>query len=160
MDTNLFSALNDIDNNDQEDINKRNINPPNRSIYKSPHNEWNCIKKKNRKYNKNKQNINKNIYIENSNTEELGNNKELNNKWKVWVHINNNNDWTLDSYNNIYTINTIGEFWRYFNNFHLLDKINNQYFIMRDHITPIWEDINNRDGGICSIKIDYYTKLI
>ena len=30
---------------------------------------------------------------------------------------------------------------------------------MRDHITPIWEDINNRDGGICSIKIDYYTKI-
>ena len=29
---------------------------------------------------------------------------------------------------------------------------------MRDHITPIWEDINNRNGGICSIKIDYYTK--
>ena len=37
MDTNLFSALNDIDNNDQEDINNKNINPPNRSIYKSPH---------------------------------------------------------------------------------------------------------------------------
>jgi len=162
MDTNLFSALNDIDNNDQEDINNKNANPPIKSIYKSPHNEWNCIKKKNKKFNKNKPNIknsNKEMYDENSNSEEIGNNKELNNKWNVWVHENSTNDWTLDSYDNIYTIDTIGKFWRYFNNFHLLDKINNQYFIMRDFITPIWEDINNREGGICSIKIDYYTKI-
>lgn len=90
--------------------------------------------------------------------EAMGDNKTLNSKWTVSVHNNDNDDWTIDSYDHIYDFDTIGSFWRFFNNFHLLDKISNDIFIMRDGITPIWEDLNNRSGGICSLKIDYHVK--
>ena len=29
---------------------------------------------------------------------------------------------------------------------------------MRNKIKPIWEDNNNRNGGICSLKIDCYDR--
>ena len=89
---------------------------------------------------------------------EMGDDKLLNSVWYVWLHSNAETDWSLESYKNIYTIDSIGNFWRFFNNFHLLDKLNNNFFIMRNHVTPIWEDVNNRSGGICSIKIDFYNK--
>ena len=78
----------------------------------------------------------------------------LNSPWTVWIHMNNSTEWTESSYINIFTINNMNTFWLFFNNFHRLDKENNHFFIMRDKIKPIWEDNSNRDGGICSIKID------
>lgn len=85
-----------------------------------------------------------------------GDNMLLNSKWYIWKHNNNTSDWTINSYEKIFEINSIGSFWRFFNNFNLLDKISYQYFIMREGIMPIWEDVNNKNGGICSIKIDYF----
>jgi hypothetical protein len=99
----------------------------------------------------------KELYIENNDTNNiLGNNLFLNSQWTVWVHKSDCPIWTEHSYTNIYLINNIGSFWRFFNNFHLLDKVKNQLFIMRNKIKPIWEDNDNRNGGICSIKIDCY----
>ena len=86
-----------------------------------------------------------------------GEDKQLNSKWNVSLH-NVDKNWDLESYDDIFNFDTIGGFWKFFNNFHLLDKIKNHVFIMRDGITPIWEDVNNRNGGICSFKIDYLSK--
>lgn len=77
---------------------------------------------------------------------------EFNNKWVLWCHVNKN-DWTLKSYAEKYTIQNIEEFWALFNN---LDKLNlgsNYYFLMREGITPIWEDPQNKTGGSWSFKI-------
>ncbi len=105
------------------------------------------------------ENENKQLYIETiDNANDLGNNMFLNSPWTVWVHKSDCQVWTEDSYTNIYVINSLGSFWRFFNNFHLLDKVRNQLFIMRNKVKPIWEDNENRNGGICSIKLDCYSK--
>jgi len=97
---------------------------------------------------------NKVIYDESVDYGDIGNDKKLNSYWTVWVHRLNCNDWTIAGYQKIYQINSIGSFWRFFNNFQLINTYTNQIFIMREEIAPIWEDVNNKFGGICSIKID------
>ncbi len=101
---------------------------------------------------------NKQIYDENKSYGEIGNDKKLNSYWTVWVHKINSTDWTLSGYQKIYVINSIGSFWRFFNNFQLYNTYQNQIFIMREEVAPIWEDVNNKFGGICSIKIDSIQK--
>jgi hypothetical protein len=96
---------------------------------------------------------------QNENTNDVyGKNSYLNSQWTVWVHRNDCDDWTVDSYKNIHLIDSIGTFWEFFNNFHKINKEENQYFIMRNKIKPIWEDNNNRSGGICSLKMDCYDR--
>lgn len=83
-----------------------------------------------------------------------GDDMKLNSSWTVWIHENDNPNWDLKSYQDIYTINSIGSMWRFLSVFDNLNKNVRQYFIMRDGITPIWEDNNNKQGAICSIMID------
>lgn len=90
--------------------------------------------------------------------EEMGNNIYFNSKWNLYFHNNNNPSWKTKDYELIDSYHSIGEFWRIFNNYHFLDKMNNQVYIMRDGIMPIWEDINNRGGGIYSLKIKFMDK--
>lgn len=89
-----------------------------------------------------------------SNIELKGDNMGLNSKWTVWIHENSNDNWGLESYESIYTITNVGNMWRFLSVFDNLDKNIRQYYIMRDGITPIWEDINNKTGAICSIMIE------
>lgn len=96
----------------------------------------------------------KRLYDDNAENNEMGNDLKLNSHWTVWVHKSDNPDWTLHGYQKRYIINNIGSFWRFFNNFQFYDCYKNQLFIMRGEIAPIWEDINNKFGGICSIKVD------
>jgi hypothetical protein len=96
----------------------------------------------------------KQIYDETKTYENIGNELKLNSYWTVWVHKADNIDWTLQSYQKRYVINSLGSFWRFFNNFQFYDCYKNQLFIMRGEIAPIWEDVNNKFGGICSIKVD------
>jgi len=83
-----------------------------------------------------------------------GDQMALNTQWTVWIHNNTNPDWDIGSYEHIYQINNIGSMWRFISVFGNLDKGTRQYYIMRDGITPIWEDNNNKHGAICSIMID------
>jgi hypothetical protein len=89
---------------------------------------------------------------------DYGDNLFLNTQYTVWVHRNDCNDWTESSYKSVYVIDSIGTFWKFFNNFHMLNKEENQFFIMKDKIKPIWEDNNNRIGGCYSMKLDCYDK--
>ena len=80
-------------------------------------------------------------------------NLKLNSIWSIWYHHQKNN-WKLDSYKNIFTFKNIKDFWNFNNNLNLIGGINTQhYFMMRNDITPIWEDPNNKNGGCWSIKI-------
>lgn len=105
-----------------------------------------------------KESIAKNIPEPNELDDKLGNNCYLNTPWTVWVHKNDCQDWTEAGFKCIYVIDTISSFWKFFNNIHNLNKEDNQFFIMRNKIKPIWEDNNNRTGGICSLKMDCYAR--
>lgn len=88
----------------------------------------------------------------------IGKNKYLNSRWTVWVHRNDCPDWTVNGYQFIWTIDSLSSFWRFFNNFQKINKEENQFFIMRDKIKPIYEDNHNRKGGRCSLKLDCYDR--
>jgi hypothetical protein len=112
---------------------------------------------KNNKNNNSKPIIKKEIKTEYTD-EEMGNSKFLNSSWTVWVHSVECTKWTEDSYEFIFTIDSIGSFWRFFDNFHKLNKSKYHFFIMRDKIKPVWEDNYNRNGGICSYKANLHNK--
>lgn len=114
---------------------------------------WNIIKQK-KEFDNNT--MKKEIYDEKKEYNvDLGNDKKLNSHWTVWIHKSPpSDDWTLASYEKKYVISSIGSFWRFFNNFISIDRYNNHIYIMREDIAPIWEDVNNKFGGITSIKVD------
>lgn len=73
--------------------------------------------------------------------------------WSVWIHKNSSNDWSLNSYHKVMTIHTIADFWRFINNFDKINYMEYQFFIMRNNITPTWEDPENKNGGAASLII-------
>jgi hypothetical protein len=75
-------------------------------------------------------------------------------KWTMWAHSIKNRNWTIDSYYNLFTISTIQDFWRIFNNLQYLGFWNWHLYFMSEGIYPLWEDPHNRDGGIFSFKIE------
>jgi hypothetical protein len=87
------------------------------------------------------------------------NDVKLNSKWVLWAHDIDDTDWSTKSYKRVYTINTINDFWKLFNNFNKMGLKFMHYYIMRDDIIPTWEDLNNRYGGICSIKLELKNSL-
>jgi translation initiation factor 4E len=80
-------------------------------------------------------------------------NDVLNSPWNIWYH-QSLDDWTINGYKKLFTINTIADFWNFHNNVDCLGGITNMhFFMMRDNITPIWEDLSNRNGGNWSILV-------
>jgi len=74
-------------------------------------------------------------------------------KWNLWAHLPQDPDWTVKSYKKIYQFKTIEEAIAIIE---LLpaDLVKNcMLFIMRDGITPMWEDQKNRNGGCFSYKV-------
>ena len=79
---------------------------------------------------------------------------ELSKSYNFYYHAPENNDYSLESYNEILSFNSLEEFW-------VLDKFirkdmieNGMFFIMADPILPIWEDVKNINGGCVSWKVD------
>jgi len=77
----------------------------------------------------------------------------LNRKWILWSHLPQNPDWTLKSYNQICSLNTLEDVVAVLNIIpdNLLTSC--MIFIMREGITPLWEDVKNRDGGCFKYRI-------
>lgn len=88
-------------------------------------------------------------------TKDLDDNKlKLNSIWRLWSHETQKGGWDLKSYTNILTIDNIPDFFGVFNNIQLLGGINaKDFFLFRDGISPLWEDPENRNGGIGSIQV-------
>lgn len=79
---------------------------------------------------------------------------KLKNIWNIWYH-HILNDWSLTGYNKIYTISNIKDFWDFYNNINLIKELNNLHlYFMRNDVTPIWEDNNNKNGGAWSILVN------
>ena len=82
---------------------------------------------------------------------------KFNNKWNLWYHHEKDN-WELSGFKKIFTIENVNQFWTLFNNWNELGGINyKHFFIMKNEITPIWEDPKNIDGGCWSFKVNYQT---
>lgn len=79
---------------------------------------------------------------------------QLMDKWILWAHLPHDTDWSLSSYKNIITLETIEEALMLFENFPEVMVVNCMLFLMRKNIQPIWEDQDNRSGGCFSYKIN------
>ena len=87
--------------------------------------------------------------MENKNLSKL----KLNSEWNIWYHYNKS-CWKLTDYKKIFKIKTIQDYWDFHKNLDLIGDINSQhFFMMRDDITPLWEDDKNKIGGSWSIKL-------
>ena len=80
----------------------------------------------------------------------MDNKYQLYNSWTLYFHEVNNDDWSLESYHNIVKINNLEEYFK------LINTIPNitagMFFLMKDDIKPMYEDINNKNGICLSIK--------
>ena len=91
---------------------------------------------------------------------------KLNNHWKLWFHKMDLNDWNIESYQEIYKIDTLENAIILFESISNLIITNSMLFFMKNNITPLWENEKNIDGGSFSYKIsneiivNIYKKLI
>lgn len=73
--------------------------------------------------------------------------------WNIWYHHEKDN-WKLSGYKQIYNINDTNSFWKFYNNWDKVGGVlNKHFFLMREDVTPIWEDPKNINGGCWSFKI-------
>lgn len=78
--------------------------------------------------------------------------KILNDTWSLYFHDPYNESWTRESYIHVCSISTVLEYVELENQLKpFIQK--GMFFIMRDHVFPLWDDENNKDGGVFSIKI-------
>ena len=76
----------------------------------------------------------------------------FNNNYTLWFHDVKSNNWTIDSYDKLYTIKNNYDIIinkLHFTNNHLLKGM----FFMKNDIEPIWENEENCKGGYISYKI-------
>lgn len=78
----------------------------------------------------------------------------LNDKWNLYYHLPQDKSWDLASYKSVMTSIDSAEKIIALNEAFPDNIIRNcMLFIMRDGITPMWEDPQNRNGGCFSFKI-------
>jgi hypothetical protein len=77
----------------------------------------------------------------------------LSDKWTLWAHLPHNTDWSLKSYIPIYTFTTVEETIAVIGSLPPILVENCMLFIMKQGISPMWEDPKNRDGGCFSYKV-------
>jgi hypothetical protein len=78
---------------------------------------------------------------------------KLSDKWCLWAHLPHDTDWSLKSYKQIFTMDTIEETIAITETLPEAIVKNCMLFLMRDGIMPIWEDPKNRNGGSFSYKV-------
>lgn len=78
----------------------------------------------------------------------------LSDKWTLYAHLPHDTDWTIDSYKTIIELYYVEEVISLIET--LPEKLikNCMLFLMKNDIKPVWEDINNREGGCFSYKVN------
>lgn len=77
----------------------------------------------------------------------------LKNKWNLWAHLPQDPDWSVKSYKKVYQFKNLEE------TIAITESLpegliqNCMLFVMKDGITPMWEDVKNRNGGCFSYKV-------
>ena len=78
----------------------------------------------------------------------------LNDKWVLYHHLPSNKDWTLSGYTVLMdNIDSVGKTIALNENTPEKMIKYSMLFLMRDGITPMWEDPRNRSGGCFSYKV-------
>lgn len=77
----------------------------------------------------------------------------LNRKWILWSHLPQNPDWTIRSYNQICSLNTLEDVVTILNIIPDALLTSCMLFFMRDGVAPMWEDPKNKDGGCFKYRI-------
>ena len=78
---------------------------------------------------------------------------DLKHKWNLWGHLPQDPDWTLKSYKHISQFKTVEDAIAITETLppDLVKAC--MLFVMRDGVSPMWEDPKNRNGGCFSYKI-------
>lgn len=76
----------------------------------------------------------------------------LNDVWSIYYHDPLSNDWSLSGYRFVCNVSSVNSFCRVYKALKDFWKVGN-FFLMREHITPRWEDEYNIEGGCYSIKV-------
>jgi hypothetical protein len=79
-------------------------------------------------------------------------NNYLNDVWSLYFHDPYDMNWENNSYKFISTISSVEDFVSIYEAFKELWS-KGMFFIMREHISPRWEDENNKNGGCFSYKV-------
>jgi hypothetical protein len=77
----------------------------------------------------------------------------LKDHWTLWAHLPHDTDWSVKSYKKIHTTGSVEETVALTETLPEVLVKNCMLFFMRDGITPVWEDPQNRHGGCFSYKI-------
>ena len=77
----------------------------------------------------------------------------LSSGWTLWGHLPHDTDWSLTSYIKLYDFNTVEQAVSVTEMLPPKLVMNCMLFLMREGITPIWEDVRNRNGGCFSYKV-------
>ena len=75
-------------------------------------------------------------------------------KWVLWYHDPNNNDYSLNSYIKILTFDNPSEFWSVVEAISPEAWNSGMFFLMREGYRPLWDAPENDKGGAWSKKID------
>ena len=78
---------------------------------------------------------------------------EIDNQWKLWYHSIKDNNWTKSSYNELYTVQNLFDYYFITNHFKQNHYQNGMFFLMKENVFPNWEDPSNREGGCLSFKV-------
>ena len=85
----------------------------------------------------------------------------MSNYFRVLAHHSNDKSWDYNSYHNITTLRKWKDLGTFFKTLNTISGecsyTDFDIFIMKNEISPMWEDTENRNGSICSIKIDSLT---
>ena len=72
--------------------------------------------------------------------------------WTVYFHEPSDSDWTFKSYSNIATFSTVQEFRSI--SLALESRVHlGMFFLMREHIYPCYDDVENLQGGCFTLKV-------
>jgi len=75
----------------------------------------------------------------------------LNDAWVLYFHDPYNEDWSERSYHELCTISSVEDAVQTCEAFKQLWS-KGMFFLMREHIKPLWEDEHNKNGGCFSFK--------
>jgi hypothetical protein len=89
----------------------------------------------------------------NTMTEMTHSTHKLSHKWVYWAHLPQDPDWSIKSYSKICTLNSVEDTVTIVNAIPEALIKNGMLFIMKDGVTPRWEDPLNTNGGCFSYKI-------
>jgi translation initiation factor 4E len=84
----------------------------------------------------------------------------LSEKWVLWAHLPQESSWSMDSYLSVMTITYVEEMLSLIHT--LPEKLitDCMLFLMKENVSPTWEDEHNKNGGCFSYKINHHIQQI